>query len=56
MPQLTRVIRDASVIGGNPCIGMHGIVARVLGLVACRANAGGDSLRGASLLEAEDNH
>jgi uncharacterized protein (DUF433 family) len=35
MPQLTRVTRNARVMGGKPCIrGMHVTVGTVVGLMA----------------------
>lgn len=35
MPQLTRITRDAAVMGGKPCIrGMRVTVGTVVGLIA----------------------
>ena len=39
MPQLTRITRDARVMGGKPCIrGMRVTVGTVVGLVAVERN------------------
>lgn len=54
MPQLTRITRDARVMGGKPCIrGMRVTVGTVVGLVAAgRTNE--EILREYPYLEAAD--
>ncbi len=54
MPQLTRITRDARVMGGKPCIrGMRVTVSTVVGLVAVgRTNE--EILREYPYLEADD--
>ena len=54
MPQLTRITRDPSVMGGKPCIrGMRVTVGTVVGLVAA-GRTREEILREYPYLEAED--
>ena len=54
MPQLTRITRDPTVMGGKPCIrGMRVTVGTVVGLVAA-GRARDEILREYPYLEAED--
>src|SRR5437667_12404175 len=54
MPQLTRITRDPSVMGGKPCIrGMRVTVGTVVGLVAA-GRTRDEILREYPYLEAED--
>lgn len=54
MPQLTRITRDPSVMGGKPCIrGMRVTVRTVVGLVAT-GHTRDEILREYSYLETED--
>jgi len=54
MPQLTRITRDPSVMGGKPCIrGMRVTVGTVVGLVAS-GRTRDEILRQYPYLEAED--
>jgi uncharacterized protein (DUF433 family) len=54
MPQLTRITRDPSVMGGKPCIrGMRVTVGTVVGLVAA-GRSRDEILREYPYLEAED--
>jgi uncharacterized protein (DUF433 family) len=54
MPQLTRITRDPTVIGGKPCIrGMRVTVGTVVGLVAA-GRTRDEILREYPYLEAED--
>ena len=54
MPQLTRITRDARVMGGKPCIrGMRVTVGTIVGLIAA-GHATADILREYPYLEAAD--
>jgi uncharacterized protein (DUF433 family) len=54
MPQLTRITRDARVMGGKPCIrGMRVTVSTVVGLVAA-GRTNDEILREYPYFEAED--
>lgn len=54
MPQLTRITRDPSVMGGKPCIrGMRVTVGTIVGLVAA-GRTREEILREYPYLEAED--
>ncbi len=54
MPQLTRITRDPSVMGGKPCIrGMRVTVGTIVGLVAA-GRTWEEILREYPYLEAED--
>ena len=54
MPQLTRITRDARVMGGKPCIrGMRVTVGTVVGLVAV-GRTREEILRECPYLEADD--
>ena len=54
MPQLNRITRDASIMGGKPCIrGMRVTVGTIVGLVAAERTRD-EILRAYPYLEAED--
>jgi uncharacterized protein (DUF433 family) len=54
MPQLTRITRDARVMGGKPCIrGMRVTVGTIVGLVAA-GHTNDEILREYPYLEAAD--
>lgn len=54
MPQLARITRDPTVMGGKPCIrGMRATVGTVVGLVAA-GHSTADILREYPYLQAED--
>lgn len=54
MPQLARITRDPTVMGGKPCIrGMRVTVGTVVGLVAA-GHSTADILREYPYLQAED--
>ena len=54
MPQLTRITRDAAIMGGKPCIrGMRVTVGTVVGLVAA-GRSRDEILREYPCLETED--